>query len=95
MKDYNPEPIDTSKINLPKDIEQLIELLAKNTHEVWSLQRIKEGWSYGTVRDDKKKHHPCLVEYYDLLEEEKEYDRNTVIETLKVIIALGYELRKI
>ena len=33
---------------------------------------------------------PCLVPYADLPESEKEYDRNTAMQTLKAIIALGY-----
>ena len=94
MSDYIPGPIDTSNIDLPESIEQLTELLAKNTHEVWAVQRIKDGWIYGTVRDDEKKQHPCLVEYENLPEEEKEYDRKTALETLKLIIAMGYGIKK-
>ena len=94
MGKYIPQPIDTSQIILPNDIEQLTELLAKNTHDVWALQRIKDGWTYGAMRDDDKKQHPCLVEYTELPEEEKVYDRNTAKETLKLINAMGYELKQ-
>ena len=45
-------------------------------------------------RDDAKKETPCLVPYNELTETEKEYDRNTAIETLKLIVALGYEIKK-
>ena len=54
----------------------------------------KEGWTYGEERDDAKKHHPCLVPYEDLTETEKEYDRNTSQETLKLIMKLGFKIVK-
>ncbi len=91
---YSPKPIDTSKIILSEEILKLKEYLAKNTHEVWAQQRIKEGWSYGPKRDDALKQNPCIVEYEDLTEADKEYDRNTALETLKLIMALGYKITK-
>lgn len=94
MKIYEPKPIDTSMITLPQEILDIGEKLAKNTHDTWAAQRIAEGWRYGIERNDQKKHHPCLVDYEDLPESEKEYDRNTAIETIKLIIAMGFEIRR-
>ena len=91
---YTPKPIDTSDIKLTDDIMELCEELSKNTHEVWSENRIKDGWVYGEKRDDARKHHPCLVPYEELPESEKEYDRHTSLETLKLIIKLGYKITK-
>jgi hypothetical protein len=92
--DYKPEPIDTGHIALPEDLVRLMERLAENTHEIWARQRMAEGWKYGPKRDDQKKEHPDLVPYSNLPESEKEYDRRTAMETLKVILALGYEIVK-
>jgi len=92
---YKPEPIDTSVIQLSEDIKELTELLAKNAHDIWALQRMKDGWVYGKQRSDEKKEHPCLIEYEQLPESEKEYDRNAAMETLKAIIALGYRIEKV
>lgn len=92
---YNPNPIDTSTINLPTDLLELTEKIAENVHEVWSQNRIKDGWKYGEVRNDARKETPCLIPYNQLPENEKEYDRNTALETLKLIIKLGYDIRKI
>lgn len=91
---YTPNPIDTSDVLLDDEIIGLGELLAKNTHEVWSKGRIEDGWSFGEERDDVKRLHPCLVEYERLSEEEKEYDRRTAMETLKLIVKLGYKISK-
>lgn len=91
--DYNPMPIDTSNVELPKEILELSEQLAKNTHDVWAKSRMEQGWTYGETRNDEKKETPCLIAYEELSENEKEYDRNTAIETLKLIIKLGYSIK--
>lgn len=91
---YNPQPIDTKDVVLPKELCSLAEEIAKNVHEVWSEGRMKEGWTYGEERDDAKKHHPCLVPYEELTETEKEYDRKTSQETLKLIMKLGFKIVK-
>lgn len=94
VRTYSPETIDTSNITLTADLEELIERLAQNNHDHWARKRIDEGWRYGTRRNDKEKQHPDLVPYDQLPESEKEYDRTTVVEALKAITALGYEVRK-
>ena len=89
---YTPQPIDTSDVVLPKGLEQLVERMSENVHDVWAETRIKQGWTFGSERNDEKKTHPCLVPYNDLPEEEKEYDRNTSIGTLKLILKLGFKI---
>ena len=91
---YTPNPINTDDIVLTEDVLELAEQLAKNTHEVWASARVSEGWQYGETRDDTKKLHPCIVPYEDLTEVEKDYDRRTSLETLKLIIKLGYKIVK-
>jgi hypothetical protein len=91
---YTPQTIDTSQIKLTSDLEELVERLAHNNHDHWAQKRIDEGWRYGSKRDDAGKEHPDLVPYEQLPESEKDYDRKTVVEALKAIIALGYEVRK-
>ena len=91
---YTPNPIDTTNIILPADLLDLTEKIAENVHEVWSKGRIAEGWTYGEKRDDSKKETPCLVPYSQLPESEKEYDRNTALETIKIILSMGYEIKK-
>jgi class 3 adenylate cyclase len=91
---YLPRPVDTSRVKLPPGISKLTERLAENAHEVWAAGRLAEGWSYGPVRDDEMKQHPCLVRYDELPESEKEYDRRAALESLKTILALGYSLEE-
>lgn len=91
---YTPQPVDTHDVVLPHELAELAEQIARNVHEVWSAGRIKDGWSYGVVRDDNLKHHPCLIPYEELTETEKEYDRMTSQETLKLIMKLGFKIVK-
>lgn len=93
-KMYKPQPIDTSDVKLPAELEELVEEMSRNVHEVWADSRIKQGWSYGERRNDELKTHPCLVPYEELPEIEKEYDRNTSIGTLKMIMKLGFNISK-
>ncbi len=90
--DYIPHPIDTSAVKLPRGLVRLQEKLAENAHEVWSAGRLADGWTFGQKRDDVKKQNPCLVPYDQLPDKEKDYDRRAAMETLKAILALGYEI---
>jgi ryanodine receptor 2 len=92
---YEPQPIDTSDVQLDEDILELTEWLAKNAHDTWARQRLAEGWSYGPVRDEIRKEHPGLLSYENLPESEKDYDRIIAMQTLKAILALGYRLKKV
>ena len=94
-KEYIPTPAETSEVKLPEELLPLIEEMAKNVHEVWARNRMDEGWTYGPVRDDAHKKHPCLVPYEDLPESEKDYDRATSQETLKLILMFGFGISKI
>ncbi len=93
-KEYIPQPLDTSNVSLPEELLPLVEDLAKNVHEVFVQNRMKEGWKYGPVRDDAKKENPTMVPYEDLPESEKAYDRATSQETLKFILSKGFHISK-
>ena len=91
---YTPQPVDTSDVELPDELLELVELLSENTHDVWAKGRMDEGWTFGPERNDALKQHPCLVPYNQLPENEKEYDRHTSMETLRFIISKGFEIIK-
>jgi len=91
---YNPQPIVVDDIELDEDLLELREAIAENAHDVWARQRMNEGWTYGSQRDDEKMHHPDLIPYAQLTEGEKEYDRQMAFNTIKLVIKLGYDLIK-
>ena len=91
---YIPQPEQTDDIILSEELNDLVEAMAKNVHEVWAESRISQGWTWGPERNDALKHHPCLVPYEDLPEVEKAYDRDTAVGTLKLICKLGFKITK-
>ena len=91
---YTPNPIDTKDIALPEALLALTEQIAENVHDVWAVGRMAEGWVYGAKKDPEKRTTPLLVPYAELPESEKAYDRNTALETLKLIVKLGYTISK-
>src|SRR5207247_9599106 len=90
--EYRPSPVSSAGVVLGEDLSALSEALAKNAHERWAQQRLAEGWRYGPKRDDDLRLHPCLVPYESLPESEKAYDRTMAVETLRVLVAMGYVL---
>jgi len=91
QKNYAPRPLDTSDVEIAPDLEELVEILSRNTHEVWAQQRIQDGWVLGP-RSDVDKTHPCLIPYDDLSETEKTYDRNTARQVVKFILKAGHQI---
>lgn len=94
IEDYKPHPINLDAIQLTDDLIELREAIAENAHEVWAAARKKEGWTYGKERDDANKKHPDLIPYSSLPDSEKEYDRLMALDTIKLVMKLGWELRK-
>lgn len=95
MRDYIPHPEETGDIELDDELNSLVEAMVENVHGTWAKNRVDQGWKYGSKRDDDKKLHPCLIPYDQLPELEKVYDRNSVVETLKLIQKLGFEIRRV
>ena len=94
MKNYVPKPLDTDGVEMNAELSALAESLAKNVHEVWAAGKLAEGWSYGETLDEVQKKHPSLVPYEELSESQKDYDRRTSQQTLKFVLASGFEIRK-
>ncbi|KAF5900095.1 ryanodine receptor 3-like isoform X1, partial [Clarias magur] len=86
---FIPTPVDTSQIVMPPHLEKVRDRLAENIHELWAINKIELGWSYGKIRDDNKRQHPCLVDFSKLPETEKNYNLQMSTETLKTLLALG------
>lgn len=91
---YKPNPIDTSHIQLPNEILEVAETLAKNTHEVWAKGKLDEGYSFGPETSAEAKTHKNLVPYEELSDEDKAYDVTTSLETIKVLIKLGFTIER-
>ena len=91
---YRPKLLDLGHMELPADLNDLLEALAENAHDRWALERQSEGWTYGRERNDKQLLTPNMLPYSQLGESEKEYDRVMAADTLRLLIALGYKIVK-
>ncbi|XP_023320280.1 ryanodine receptor isoform X3 [Eurytemora carolleeae] len=89
---YIPQPVDTSTIQLPSFVENIRDKLAENIHEMWAMGKIEAGWTHGERRDDTMGLHPCLTQFQNLPQAEKRYNVQLAVQTLRTIIALGYNI---
>ncbi|RWS13212.1 ryanodine receptor-like protein, partial [Dinothrombium tinctorium] len=89
---YKPAPLDLSQIELTPKMEELVELLAENTHNVWASERISQNWTYGLSEDYGDRRNPHLVPYRYVDEVIKQTNRETAAQTVKTLLAYGYVL---
>jgi hypothetical protein len=92
--DYRPAPLSVGHVELDPELLELVDHLARNAHDIWALQRLRDGWILGPKRCDERKEHPCLRPYPELPDTEKAYDRNAVVGTIRAILALGFVIRR-
>ncbi|XP_064623398.1 ryanodine receptor-like isoform X6 [Lineus longissimus] len=89
---FVPNPVDTSHIQLPTYIESVRDKLAENTHELWAMSKIENGWTYSDVRDDARRKHPCLTTFERLPQTDRQFNITVAFEMLRTLLALGYHI---
>jgi hypothetical protein len=72
-----------------------LERLARLEHERWLQERGRQGWSYGSVRDDRRKLHPDFVEWAELSDESKDKDREAVRNIPRLLRAAGFQILRL
>jgi len=96
IKVYEPHPINLDEIDLNPDIEDLIEPIAENLHDIWAQTRMNDGYCYGPENNSDPEKGPLtnkdLRPYSELPDTEKEYDRKMAIGTLKLTSRLGFKI---
>lgn len=91
---YDPQPIEVDDAKLSPELLELGEAIAENAHEVWAMKRRSEGWTWGPERNDSLLQTPDMTPYSNLSEEEKDYDRQMALQTLKLVQKMGYRIVK-
>jgi hypothetical protein len=51
------------------------EATPEDSHNNWLAGKIADGWTYGKVKDQELKTHPCLVPYGQLPEDQRRKDK--------------------
>lgn len=73
-------------------MEELVDQLAENTHNLWAKERIQQGWTYGLNEDSENHRSPHLVPYSKVDEAIKKANRDTASETVRTLLVYGYNL---
>ncbi|XP_068183975.1 ryanodine receptor 2 isoform X2 [Antennarius striatus] len=89
---FIPIPVDLSKVVLPPQLEDIREKIAENIHELWAMDKVCLGWTYGPVRDEGKRHDPSLVEFSKLPEQERNKNLIMAQDKLRTLLALGFHI---
>lgn len=74
-------------------LSHLVNVMARQAHTVWAIEKVMDRWRYHKVRDNAKKHHPLLKPYDELEEADGEYNRQASLKSLKLIAALKFQIR--
>ncbi|GMS80971.1 hypothetical protein PENTCL1PPCAC_3146, partial [Pristionchus entomophagus] len=89
---FVPIPIDISTVSLPHFANEAHSKFAENLHELWAQRKIEMGWSFGEVRNEQARRHPCLTVFNRLPDTERKYNLQLALDTIKTIEALGYHI---
>ncbi|CAD5230370.1 unnamed protein product [Bursaphelenchus xylophilus] len=92
IEPFIPTPLDISGVNLPSFALENHQRFAENLHELWAMRKIDLGWTYGEVRNEANKRHPCLTSFNQLPETEQHYNIQLALDTMKAIEAAGYHM---
>lgn len=46
----------------------------EKSHNMWLSEKLRDGWTYGEVKDPAQKRHPCCLPYSELSEAQKTKD---------------------
>ena len=71
-----------------------LQRLARREHERWMAERLSAGWTYAPQRDDAAKHHPLLVAWDDLDDDEKQKDVDAVANIIPLLESVGLRVYK-
>lgn len=91
---YSPDPPDLNSLNIPEHVQNAVDSLSENAHEVWTRSKLDAGWSYAPVNKSSEKKHSQLIPYSLLSEEERSYDYLMVTECIKGVLSLGFRIVK-
>lgn len=96
-KVYEPHPINLDDIEIDDDLDELIEPIAENLHDVWAQDKLQQGVRYGPL-DENGNEQPgfnhYLVPYSQMPDHEKQKDIISARQTLKLLKRLGFSIVK-
>lgn len=87
-------PVRQEKVKRLRLRKAEVETLAEMEHARWNLERLKDGWRWGSTKDVGAKLSPYLVSWEELPNEVKHWDRQAVRAIPRLLADLHLELRR-
>jgi hypothetical protein len=72
--------------------EEIVEKYAIAEHDDWMRGKERFGWVYNPVRNDALKHHDCLLNWENLPQVQREKDRNTARNVVRLAAVAGMKV---
>lgn len=76
-------------VDIPKNLMEHFETIAKEIHHSWMAWKIVEGFRYDPEKDYEKRQHPHFRAWEDLPEEHRASDYLAARAALKALVGLG------
>eukprot|EP00941_MAST-03F_sp_MAST-3F-sp1_P001030 g1030.t1 len=89
---YTPQPIETEDIQVPKELNFLIDAMCSNMHDIWARAKMEDGYTFGKASDEASKKSANLVDFCHLPKDQQEKNREIVRNCIKLLYALGHSL---
>jgi hypothetical protein len=90
-----PAPLVDPSGALPSFTEAELERLARDEHDRWMEDLLRDGWRHTTgEKAPEQRLHPLLVPWEELSEPEREKDRDVVREIPLMLARAGYEMHR-
>jgi hypothetical protein len=67
-----------------------VEQLAEDEHDAWMLTQLANGYRFGEVREEDRRIHPQMVAYEDLVDTERQKDRDAVRQMGRLLESIGW-----
>jgi hypothetical protein len=91
---YVPKPLDLDHILVPADLDPVLDSCAALIHRMWCQEHLKDHWTHGAVLDENLHTHPLLVPFHELPVESMTMNINSVTQTVKVLLYLGFRITR-
>ena len=84
------------RMTVPVDLLEVIEVIAKTSHETWRAKRKQEGWVWGKRRIETKtrKTNPDMLPFEELTDEQKSYARDEAKAVVRALLLEGFRIEK-
>jgi ppGpp synthetase/RelA/SpoT-type nucleotidyltranferase len=92
---YDVKKVKGGPVSVIKFTKKEVETLAEMEHGRWNIERLLDGWTYSIKKDVIKKTSPYIVSWSDLPEDIKEFDRETIRKTPKILAVVGLEIIRV